>query len=75
MNRRALNLLLPALAGALFVGVWYGVHAWLSEDSRFLLPTPGDIALAFRDHAGEPSLSEPICSHQKCSRTISLYYS
>lgn len=52
MNRRLLNGLLPALTGAVFVGLWYAIHAWLSEDNRFLLPTPGAIAEAFHDNAG-----------------------
>lgn len=51
MPRSLTRLLLPALAGALFLALWYGVHAWLSEDARFLLPTPGAIIDAFRDHA------------------------
>jgi len=53
VNRRWLNVLLPALAGAVFVAAWYGVHGWLSEDNRFLLPTPGDILGALQEHAAE----------------------
>lgn len=45
------RLLLPALTGALFVAAWYAIHALLSEDTRFLLPTPGAILAAFREHA------------------------
>lgn len=50
MNRAAAGILLPAAAGALVVAVWYAVHFWLSEDLRFLLPTPGAVIEAFRDH-------------------------
>lgn len=51
MNRAAQRILLPALTGVLMLAVWYGVHALLSEDTRFLLPTPGDIVDALREHA------------------------
>lgn len=51
MPRRTLTVLLPALTGAAFLALWYGVHAWLSEDYRFLLPTPGAIVDALRDNA------------------------
>jgi len=50
MNRRTLHLFLPAATGALFVAGWYAVHAFLSDDWRFLLPTPGAILAAFRDN-------------------------
>lgn len=53
MPRRLLDLLLPAAIGALMIALWYGVHAWLSEDMRFLLPTPGAILAAFREHGAE----------------------
>ena len=42
-SRVVLKALLPALAGAVFVGLWYAIHFLLSEDNRFLLPTPGAI--------------------------------
>jgi len=51
MSRRLLHVLLPALAGALFIALWYGVHFWLSEDLRFLLPTPGAVLEALRENA------------------------
>ncbi|HVU25039.1 MAG TPA: ABC transporter permease subunit [Opitutus sp.] len=51
MSRRALHVLLPAATGALGIALWYGIHAWLSADYRFLLPTPGAILGAFHDHA------------------------
>jgi NitT/TauT family transport system permease protein len=43
MPRRLLNIVLPALTGALFIALCYGIHFWLSEDLRFLFPTPGAI--------------------------------
>jgi NitT/TauT family transport system permease protein len=46
------NLLLPLVAGALGIGLWYGAHAMLGEDSRFLLPTPDAVIEALRDNAG-----------------------
>jgi NitT/TauT family transport system permease protein len=49
--RPFLKLLLPAVAGALFVALWYGVNGWLSEDTRFLLPTPDAVLAAFRENA------------------------
>jgi len=45
------KILLPALTGALFIALWYGVHHWLSEDTRFLLPTPGAVIDALRENA------------------------
>jgi NitT/TauT family transport system permease protein len=51
MPRRLLHLLLPALTGALFIALWYGVHLWLSEDLRFLLPTPGAVINALHENA------------------------
>lgn len=50
MSRLAQRVLLPALAGAIVIGVWYAVHFFLSEDMRFLLPTPGAVLQAFHDH-------------------------
>ena len=47
MTRPFQRILLPAAAGALVIAVWYGVHFYLSEDMRFLLPTPGAILDAF----------------------------
>jgi NitT/TauT family transport system permease protein len=38
--RRLLPILIPALTGALFIALWHGIHLWLSDDTRFLLPTP-----------------------------------
>lgn len=50
MRGKLLNILLPALAGALVIAAWYGVHFYLAEEMRFLLPTPGAIFAAFRDN-------------------------
>jgi len=50
MSRRVLRFFLPALAGAGFVAIWYAIHLWLSEDSRFLLPTPLSVINALREN-------------------------
>lgn len=50
MPRPLLKILLPALAGALVLALWYGVHFYLAEDMRFLLPTPGAILGALVEH-------------------------
>jgi NitT/TauT family transport system permease protein len=50
MPRKFLTFLLPAATGALVVALWYALHAWLTEDFRFLLPTPDHILAAFRDN-------------------------
>ena len=44
------RILLPAAAGALVIAVWYGIHFYLEEDMRFLLPTPGAIVNALVEH-------------------------
>jgi NitT/TauT family transport system permease protein len=51
MSRSALRLILPILSGAVFLGAWYGIHHGLSEDSRFLLPTPQAVIGALRENA------------------------
>ena len=51
MSRRRQNILLPAATGTLVIAAWYGIHALLSEDLRFLLPTPTAVIAAFRTHA------------------------
>lgn len=54
MSRKLLlHIFLPALTGAVVVGLWYGVHYWLSDEMRFLLPTPGAVIDALRNNAGE----------------------
>jgi NitT/TauT family transport system permease protein len=51
MSRRLLHVFLPALTGAVFIALWYGIHGWLSEDFRFLLPTPGAVIEALGENA------------------------
>lgn len=50
MNSPALKFILPVLVGALMFAGWYAAHGLLSEDFRFLLPTPGDVLDAFREN-------------------------
>lgn len=50
MPRTVLKIVLPAAAGALVLGIWYAVHFYLSEDMRFLLPTPGAVLQALHDN-------------------------
>ncbi len=49
-SRKFLQLLLPALVGALLIGLWQLVHVSLSEDQRFLLPAPAAVLAAFHEH-------------------------
>lgn len=49
MSRPLLRILLPAVAGALVIALWYLVHFYLDEDMRFLFPTPGAILGALQD--------------------------
>lgn len=35
----------------LVILAWYGIHLWLGEDMRFLLPTPDQVLVAMRDRA------------------------
>ena len=51
MSNRFLNVILPAATGALFIAVWYGVHFWLADDLKFLVPTPAAILGALIDNA------------------------
>lgn len=51
MPRRLLHVFLPAVTGAAFIALWYGIHWWLSEDLRFLLPTPNAIIEALGENA------------------------
>ena len=50
MSRPFLRILLPAIAGVLVIALWYGVHFFLEEEMRFLLPTPAAIVDAFQTH-------------------------
>jgi NitT/TauT family transport system permease protein len=49
--RRSLRFVLPAATGLTFVALWFAVHAWLSDDLKFLLPTPGAVVSALRENA------------------------
>ena len=51
MSRRLQTIFFPAATGALVIAAWYTIHALLSEDLRFLLPTPTAVMTAFRTHA------------------------
>lgn len=50
MSHPLAKILLPALTGALVLAAWYGIHFYLNEEMRFLLPTPGAILTAFLDN-------------------------
>lgn len=50
VSRPLLKILLPAAVSAVVIAVWYGIHFYLSEDMRFLLPTPDAILRAFGEH-------------------------
>jgi NitT/TauT family transport system permease protein len=50
VSRVLIKILLPAIAGALVIAVWYGIHFYLAEEMRFLLPTPGAMVDAFAEH-------------------------
>lgn len=51
MPRRFLSYLLPPLIGAGMIGAWFAIHHALSDDQKFLLPTPADVVAALRDNA------------------------
>lgn len=51
MSRRLLQILLPVLTGAVVIGLWYAVRHALTEDQKFLLPTPDEMVAALRDNA------------------------
>ena len=46
-KRSVIDILLPAFSTALLVGLWYLVHALMSEEQRFLLPTPVEVIKSF----------------------------
>lgn len=50
MHRTLRKFVLPLVTGALVVLVWYAIHHLLSEDLRFLLPTPGAVLKALGEH-------------------------
>jgi len=43
MRRVLTNILLPAATGAVMIAIWYAIRHGLSEDFKFLLPTPDEI--------------------------------
>src|SRR5258707_750340 len=47
MSRPLLQILLPALVGALMVLAWYYFYFAITPDNRFLLPRPDEIITAF----------------------------
>jgi NitT/TauT family transport system permease protein len=51
VSRPLLRILLPALTGVAFIAVWYAIHAALSEDQRFLLPTPAAVVEALQENS------------------------
>jgi NitT/TauT family transport system permease protein len=50
MNRRALNIIGPIATGLLVIGAWYVRHLTLPDDTRFLLPSPGQVLAALSDN-------------------------
>jgi len=48
--RPLLKAFLPAVAGALFLAVWFAAHFLLEEEMRFLLPSPAAVLQALLDH-------------------------
>jgi NitT/TauT family transport system permease protein len=48
--RTLLKLLLPALTGLVVLAIWQAVHEFLSDEMRFLLPSPGAVLQALVDH-------------------------
>ncbi len=55
MFKPALAFLLPAATGVVVIAAWYGIHFWLADEMRFLLPTPDQIVVAFRANGAELS--------------------
>lgn len=60
---RSLRILLPIVTGAIFIALWFGVHGWLSDDFKFLLPTPDAVIAAIRENA-------PALGHATLNTTI-----
>jgi len=48
---KPLRLLLPVLAGAVFIGVWYAARNALGEERQFLLPSPWQVLTAFKTNS------------------------
>ncbi|MBP6507554.1 MAG: ABC transporter permease subunit [Opitutaceae bacterium] len=55
MRRPILQIFLPVAIGALVVGLWYALRHALSEDMKFLLPTPDEIYTALRNNSASLS--------------------
>ncbi len=53
MSKKTLTYILPVLTGIAFFGAWYAVRALLGEDGKFLLPTPDEILVAFREYGDQ----------------------
>lgn len=54
MNRRALAIALPVLAGVLLVAAWQAARLWIiPAEQRFLLPAPDAVARAFIERGPE----------------------
>jgi NitT/TauT family transport system permease protein len=53
MSKRALHILLPAATGVLFLAIWYAVRFAMTEDMKFLLPTPGEIIATFQANGAD----------------------
>ena len=51
MRRHLTNILPPAATGALMIALWYLLRHGLSEDYKFLLPTPDEIITALRTNS------------------------
>lgn len=51
MRRHLVNIFLPAATGVVMIALWYALRHGLSEDFKFLLPTPDEIITALRDNA------------------------
>jgi NitT/TauT family transport system permease protein len=50
MNRRLLTVLCPVATGLLVLAGWYWRHSTLSEEIRFLLPSPAQVLAALHDN-------------------------
>lgn len=50
MRRKSLQVLLPFATGILVIAAWYLRHHTLTDEMKFLLPTPNQVLNALRDH-------------------------
>lgn len=53
MSSKPPTFLMPVIFGVAFIALWYAVRGAMTEEQRFLLPTPGEILRAFRDFGPE----------------------